>query len=398
MSSAKYPAVKETPPWWVTLPEDFYSQSDGTELDSEYPLKVYGTAAVDRVVRGMLGVMMSAAALPRLTRPDALARDRAAMDFYADLASDRDVEKVFVKPPKVTIDACQPPRFSYKPKGIPAFNLSFNSPFEPLNPDVADAYMSNRRNRKAHAQYWAHPTGPRPTMIYVHGVVASAYSFNAQFFHLRELYDHGYNILLYTQPFHGARREAGHPFNGYGLFSEGFAQMNEAMLHAISDLRVLVDYLFGRGAPQVGISGLSLGGYLSSLLAVVEPRLAFCIPNSPLVAPVDTMRSWFPTRQLMDALAERSELTPLELRRGMAIHSPLSYQPKLDPERVMIIGGAGDRFTPPRFVRLLHSHWPSSHLHWFPGNHLVHFGQAEYLQLMMRFMDSHCQQHEVVPL
>ena len=57
----------------------------------------------------------------------------------------------------------------------------------------------------------------------------------------------------------------------------------------------------------------------------------------------------------------------------------------------MIIGGAGDRFTPPRFVRLLHGHWPDSHLHWFPGNHVIHLGRQEYLKLMLSFMDSHCQ-------
>jgi len=240
-------------------------------------------------------------------------------------------------------------------------------------------------------QLWSHPEGPRPTLIFVHGVVASDYRFNSRFFSLPWFYERGYDIALFTIPFHGSRAERRSLFSGQGLFSGGFSQLAEGMLQSICDLRVLFDYLVARGAPHVGISGLSLGGYLSALMAVVEPRLAFCIPNSPLVAPVDTIRSWQPTRSFMELIQQRSGLSAQDLRRGMAVHSPLSYQPVLNPERVMIIGGAGDRFTPPRFVRLLHAHWPDSYLHWFPGNHLLHFGRQQYLQLMLSFMDSHCQ-------
>jgi pimeloyl-ACP methyl ester carboxylesterase len=383
--------VKKSPPWWRSLPDDFYCQSDGTELDSEYPLKVYGTAVMDRVMRTGLSLMLSGALLPQIIKRDGLNREREWLDFYADLAEQRDVDKVFIAPPKVDISEHKIGKFAYKPKGIKAVELRFESPFTPLNPALTESYLSYTRNRTARAQYWSHPDGPRPTLIFVHGVVESSYAFNSLFFSLRTFYDKGYDVLLMIQPFHGDRAERWHPFSGYGLFSGGFSQLNEGLLQAVSDLRVFVDYLFERGAPHVGISGLSLGGYLSSVMAVVEPRLAFCIPNSPLVAPVDTVRDWVAIGRAMDIVGKRTGLSPLDLRRGMAIHSPLSYQPRLDPDRVMIIGGAGDRFTPPRFVRLLHSHWPESHLHWFPGNHLVHLGQQEYLKLMRHFMDSHCQ-------
>ena len=391
MPQTVLPPVKESPPWWRSLPEDFYCQSDGTELDSEYPLKVYGTAVMDRIMRTGLGLMISATLVPQLFKGDGMTRERAQMDFYAGLAESRDVDKVFIPPPRVEVSSHKVGRFTYKPKGIPAVELRFSSPFTPLNPNLTDSYLSYKRNRTASAQHWTHPDGPRPTLIFVHGVVESWYGFNSLFFSLRWFYNNGYDILLMTQPFHGDRAELCHPFSGYGLFAGGFSQLNEGMLQAVCDTRVIIDYLFDRGTPHVGISGLSLGGYLSSIMAVVEPRLSFCIPNSPLVAPVDTLRSWQPTGSLMDLIGKRTGLTPMDLRRGLAIHSPLSYQPKLDPERVMIIGGAGDRFTPPRFVRLLHAHWPESHLHWFPGNHIVHLGQREYLKLMRRFMDRHCQ-------
>ncbi|MNN64988.1 Alpha/beta hydrolase family protein [compost metagenome] len=55
-------------------------------------------------------------------------------------------------------------------------------------------------------------------------------------------------------------------------------------------------------------------------------------------------------------------------------------------KRVLIIGGAGDRFTLPRHLRLLQQHWPGSQLHWFPGSHLFHLGRAEYLKQMRTLM------------
>lgn len=76
-----------------------------------------------------------------------------------------------------------------------------------------------------------------------------------------------------------------------------------------------------------------------------------------------------------------------DLRHAQAVHCPLTWQPVIDPDRLLIIGGAGDRFTSPRYIQLLHEHWAGSHLHWFPGNHVLHLRKREYLDLMLGFMD-----------
>jgi acetyl esterase/lipase len=206
-------------------------------------------------------------------------------------------------------------------------------------------------------------------------------------FALSWLYRAGYDILLPTLPFHGARRAWAEPFSGFGYFAHGFASLNESMFNAVHDLRVWMDYLYARGVPAVGVSGLSLGGYLSALLAAVDGRLSYCIPNSPVVSPVDMARDWLPLRWLVHATMRRTGVGVEQLRQALALHSPLSYAPRLAPERLLIIGGAGDRLTPPRLVRLLHRHWQGSAIHWFPGNHVVHLQQGKYLRLMRGFMD-----------
>ena len=65
---------------------------------------------------------------------------------------------------------------------------------------------------------------------------------------------------------------------------------------------------------------------------------------------------------------------------------PLSYPPVLPPERLMIVGGAGDRLAPPKHSRLLWDHWKRCRIYWFPGSHSIHLDRGKYLTEMARFM------------
>ncbi len=376
--------------WWNELPEDLYLQADSTELDVLHPLKVHGTAALDHLLRTGLGSLMaSALALPVLSRKH-LQREEALLGFYREKASTGIREEIFPAPPSgMEVREGKPMRLGRGSRRVEARLLRFDSPFQPLHPELRANWRRYRRNAVACAQHWTHPEGPRKTLMFVHGFVADPYWLNSRMFALPWLYKAGYDILLVTLPFHGARRAWAEPFSGYGYFAHGLASLNESMLNAIHDLRVWLDYLFERGAPGVGVSGLSLGGYLSALLASVDGRLSYCIPNSPVVSPVDMARDWLPMRWLVHATMRRTGIGVEQLRHALALHSPLSYAPMIAPGRLLIIGGAGDRLTPPRLVRLLHRHWQGSAIHWFPGNHVVHLQQGKYLRLMRSFMDRH---------
>jgi len=374
--------------WWQTLPEDFYSHPDATEADAKHPFKVRSTAVLDRMLRTGLGTAIALAMSPSLVTRERARTELDRLGFYADLADRGDVDAVFSPAPRdVEVRSRYGSRYEWQPRGFAVRQLSFETPYVPLHPDLRSDWAAHQRNRVVQAQHWLHPEGPRPTLVFVHGYIMDSHFANSWGFSLPWLYKMGYDILMPTLPFHGSRREKGQPFSGFGFLSGGLAHMNESMLQAIQELRVWLDYLFNQGAPQVGISGLSLGGYLSAIMATVDPRLAFCIPNSPVIAPVDMAMEWQPIRPLLKVAMRRDRVSVRELRHGMALHSPLSYPPRIDPRRILIIGGAGDRVTPPRFMHLLHQHWTGSGLRWFPGNHIVHLHQAKYLRLMQRFMD-----------
>ena len=58
----------------------------------------------------------------------------------------------------------------------------------------------------------------------------------------------------------------------------------------LHDFRIFLDYLESEGVNKVGVTGISLGGYPSALLASVEERLEFAIPNVPVVSLADLVQ------------------------------------------------------------------------------------------------------------
>jgi pimeloyl-ACP methyl ester carboxylesterase len=170
------------------------------------------------------------------------------------------------------------------------------------------------------------------------------------------------------------------------LFAHGPAHFNEAMAHAVHDFRLFMDHLLAEGAPQVAVTGLSLGGYVSSILAAVEERLTVVVPNAPVTRVASLARQWFPANILLDAGLWLGRIPWDEFEAALDVTSPLNYHPVVPRERRMIIGGLGDRLAPPEQSRWLWEHWDRPRLHWFPGNHILHAGRGAYLKEMLSFM------------
>ena len=116
-------------------------------------------------------------------------------------------------------------------------HMSFESSFEPVNPEMRKLWRRLDRNNVVHAQHWRHDDGPHPTLCVIHGFLGSPYLFNGLFFSLPWFYRSGYDVVLYTLPFHGRRAQNGSPFSGYGFFQYGLAGFAEAMAQAVHDFR-----------------------------------------------------------------------------------------------------------------------------------------------------------------
>ena len=374
-------------PWWDNLEDNFHKFPDRFNLDPRTRALVESTAYADVGARTLAASMLSTLCMPLMFNPLSKFKDQQEVQMYGDMAEAGDPSAFFVRPPtNVDVWETSPSWFHFKPDDCECVGLAFDSPFEPVNQNINQRYLRHSRNRVARAQHWRHNDGPRPTICVIHGFLADPYWINSKLFELRWFYEKGYDILLYTLPFHGRRQSKLSPFSGHGYFSGGMCHLNEAMAHAVHDFRIFFDYLESRGVTQAGVTGISLGGYTSAILAAVEDRLAFSIPNVPVVSIVDIMLEWAPMNWLAKGLMKYNGMTTSEVRRQLAVHCSLTYEPLLPRERLMIVGGAGDRLAPPKHARLLWEHWDHCQIHWFPGNHVVHLDKGKYLKEILAFM------------
>lgn len=349
------------------------------------------SAIADLGLRTMVASLVGAAMTPPLLTT-ALRGSRATVErenlrFYAELAAEKDPAKSFPAPteiPRVTSRLANP--FAERIARGNVDNISFASTFRPVNPAMRDLWRGLRRNNVVRAQHWHHDDGPRPTLCVIHGFMGSPYLFNGLFFSLPWFYRCGYDVLLFTLPFHGRRAEKFSPFSGFGYFANGMSGFAEAMAQAVHDFRSLIDYLHHTGVERIALTGMSLGGYTSALIASVDDRLEAVVPNVPVVSVQDEVDDWFPANKLFDLGRRLGHIDHQEFAAATAFHSPLNYAPLVPKERRLIITGLGDRLAPPEQSAMLWEHWDRCALHWFPGNHILHVSQPTYLRRTNRFL------------
>ena len=361
------------------------------DLTRQQRLVVDASAVADLALRTAVASIVGAAMLPRLAgaalHPGQLHDEDAALQFYIDLAAQQNAQLSFPAP-------TEPPRVSSRPANLLAswiahgavHNIRFNSSFRAVNPALREQRASYVRNNVVHAQHWVHGDGPRPTLCLIHGFMGSAYLFNGLFFSLPWFFRSGYDVLLYTLPFHGARAEQNSPYSGYGYFADGMAGFAEAMAQAVHDFRSVIDYLEHTGVDRIALTGMSLGGYTSALIASVDDRIQAVIPNVPVVTPEAAFDDWFPANKLVHLGNRLAHVDKAKSDAATMFHSPLNYAPVVPKERRLIIAGLGDKLAPPQQAELLWRHWDRCAFHWFPGNHILHVSQPDYLRRMTRFL------------
>ncbi len=352
---------------------------------------VEASAVADIGLRTLAASMVTASMVPMALSRKRLRAERDALAFYGELTDARDVTRSFPAPDGPhEIRARRVRALPLRGQAGTVELLSFESRFEAVNPSMRDAYAAHRRNRIGRAQHWRHTDGdgPRPTLCVIHGFTASPYWVNSAFFSLPWFFYNGYDVLLYTLPFHGGRQSRRSPYSGHGYFAHGFANLNEAMAHAVHDFRVLVDHLLATSASRVGVTGLSLGGYTSALLGAVEDRLAVVIPNAAVTDLPSLIHSWHPASSVLSLALRTSGIPRAELDRALRFSSPLTYPPAVGPERRFIVAGLGDRLAPPEQSEWLWEHWDRCRMHWFPGNHVLHVNRVAYLREMREVMEA----------
>jgi pimeloyl-ACP methyl ester carboxylesterase len=261
-------------------------------------------------------------------------------------------------------------------------DVTYPSTYQPFLPQFRDELASYPENLTARARIYAHRQ-PRPAIICLHGWGGGAWWLEERAFLVAYLVRIGLDVVLFQLPYHGDRTPRLGSRSGSLFPSQNVVRTNEAFGQAIYDLRGLAMYLRERGAPAVGVTGMSLGGYTSALWASLDDTLAFAAPMIPAVSMSGLM--W----QHGKATSARRRAEKVGVSRELldqvfAVHAPLTRPVKLPRERLLIVGGRGDRITPPEQARALWRHWGEPDLHWFPGGHLAQVGRGDGFRALRR--------------
>ena len=261
-------------------------------------------------------------------------------------------------------------------------DLRWSSDYSPWAAGVAERYLRGRENQQAAARIWRHArTEDRPAVVLVHGYLGGHHGMEERIWPMRWLYRKlGLDVGLFVLPYHGVRGIAGRrgppPFPGSDprMTNEGFRQ-------AMGDLRDLVRWLRDRGNRQVGVMGMSLGGFTTSLAATVEPELAFAVPIIPLASQADFARD----QGRLGSNPEEEALEHAALERVYASVSPLHRDLAISQERVLVIAAEADQITPVHHAERLASHFGAP-LSTFAGGHLLQLGRAEAFRRLGRLL------------
>lgn len=253
------------------------------------------------------------------------------------------------------------------------FRLKFESTYDTWDDSFCDEFGCHSSNAEVSARIWRHHDVDRPTVVCLHCWCGGYLRLEERIFAAQRLYDEGYNVVVVTLPFHGERTPTDAIFSGQFFPSPDLRRTNEAFGQAVSDVRLLTRWLREEGFDgPIGLMGISLGGYITSLMISLFDTYDFAVP---IIAPASfaDILWWHGTERKARSMFEEAGLDREMLRAIWAIHCPLSYDLKIPSERVLIVAGAGDAVVRPAQSLALWSHWDEPELRWFAGSHLGHF-------------------------
>jgi hypothetical protein len=243
--------------------------------------------------------------------------------------------------------------------------VSFESEYEPhVDEPGRERYLGYRPNRRARAWMLRHDE-PRPWLFAVHGASMGRANMDLALLKARWLHeDLGLNVILPVLPLHGPRRrglERSETFPGEDILDNvhGAAQ-------AVWDVRRLATWIRADDPEaRIGITGISLGGFVTSLVASLEDGLACAIAGVPAVDLVDLLEH----HAGLAPDDERRRVLSLAKRVGRVI-SPLEMEPRVPHEARFVYAGLADRLVHPRRqVIRLWEHWGRPEIEWYPGGH-----------------------------
>lgn len=246
--------------------------------------------------------------------------------------------------------------------------LSFDSEFEPDAALPGAALWSVKLpNQRTNAWVLRHSGPTRPWLVCIHGYRMGDAWLDFGLFRPGLLHHRlGLNLLIPTLPLHGPRRvgrRSGDQYLDGDLLDLLFAQSQ-----ALWDLRRWIAWLrASEEARQIGLFGVSLGGYNTGLLSGYEAGLDFGVAVIPVTDFAEALWGVLPARHRQ--YFEAQGLTLDRYRQLLHPVSPMARPTKLGRDRRFVVAANADRIVPVGQPLKLAEHWEIP-VNWYRGSHM----------------------------
>ena len=247
-------------------------------------------------------------------------------------------------------------------------HVRFESGFEPWPDEPGrDRWLDYRPVQTGHAWMMRHDDRPRPWIVLVNGYRTGDPALDLGTFGAARLHrDLGLNVIAAVLPLHGPRAIGS---NGGRVLYAGAMNTILTLAQGAWDIRRLISWVRDtHGAPSVGITGISLGGYMSALVSSLQEDLACVIAGVPEADLVRGMRRQL--NPLLPPYYEQWGLSWAPLERVFQAVSPMSMPCLVPHDRRYIYAGLLDRWVRPGNVKDLWEHWEQPEILWYQGSHL----------------------------
>jgi pimeloyl-ACP methyl ester carboxylesterase len=226
-------------------------------------------------------------------------------------------------------------------------------------------------NHTAYAR-WLLPTGQRRrrALIYVHGWLEPGSWVEEATLFRRWTKTLDTDVIHFALPFHGRRNPSGALFSGELFWTADLVRSTEGVRQAVHDVRQLVAWLRAEGYEEVGVTGLSLGGAITMLLACLDPAPDYIIPIIAHLRLHDVVEHapimWRMKRDLDAWGVDSAQRRTLFERLGLS-----RYQPRLPAERQLWIEAREDVYIDAALVEAQWDEWGRPPICWLPGGHMT---------------------------
>lgn len=235
---------------------------------------------------------------------------------------------------------------------------TFDSP-EPRLPAVA---------RRARVRM-LRPAAGEPRAVYLHFASSGDEGFAMRLRFAAPLLESGVAALVLENPYYGERRPTGQP----GAALRTVSDMVLMATAAVREGRALLAWLEGAGHRRLGVTGYSMGGQMSAMVAATWPRplavAALAPSDSPASVFTEGLLRSHPRWDALRRPGESEDRARAELRQLFLRYAVSTLPPPVEPRAAVVVANRLDGVVPPADAERIARRW-SCELRWLEGGHV----------------------------